>query len=92
MNEAGNRITVGAGCTIDDGAEISDSVLWDRVRIESGARIRRCVLADGVRIEGGETLENSIVVPAALVQGKMAPQKSLKGRLSGENFVVSLSV
>jgi mannose-1-phosphate guanylyltransferase/phosphomannomutase len=92
MTEAGNRITVGAGCTIDDGAEISDSVLWDRVRIESGARIRRCVLADGVRIERGETLENSIVVPAALVQGKMAPQKSLKGRLLGENFVVSLSV
>ena len=90
--EAGHEISVGAACTIDEGAEISQAILWDRVHVESGARVHRSVLADGVEIKAGETVENAIVVPAALVAGKIAPQKSLKGHVQGENFVVPLTV
>lgn len=92
MQEAGNKITVGSGCAIDDDAEVVDSVLWDRVRIDAGAKVRRAVLGDGVHIKAGDVVENAVVVSADLVSGKVAPPKSLKGRLLGENFVVSLSL
>ena len=92
LNEAGHVISVGTACTINDSAEISQAILWDRVDVEAGAKVRRSVLADGVQIKSGEVVENSVVVPAALVSGKVAPQKSLKGHLQGENFVVPLSV
>ena len=65
LNEAGNDISAGAGCFIDEGADVGEAILWDRVHIESGAHIRRAVLADGVHIRNGETLMNCVVVPAA---------------------------
>lgn len=92
MRDAGIHLSVGAGCSIEDGAEISDAVLWDNVRLESGARVRRAVLGDGVRIQGGVEIENAIVVRAELIEGKVPPQKALRGRIQGENFVVSLGV
>jgi len=92
MKEAGNHISVGSGCQIDDRAEISDVILWDRVTIDAGARVRRSVLADGVGIRNGEVIDGAVVVPAAMVAGKEAPQKALKGYLQGENFVVPLGL
>ena len=92
LDEAGHDISVGAACTIDDGAEISQAILWDRVHVATGAKVKRSVLADGVQMKPGEAVENSIVVPAAMVAGKVAPQKSLKGHIQGENFVVPLGV
>jgi NDP-sugar pyrophosphorylase family protein len=92
MKDAGNTISVGAACTIALDADVTEAILWDRVHIETGARVHRAVLADGVRITSGETIENAVVVPAALVSGKVAPSKALKGHLVGENFVVPLSL
>jgi NDP-sugar pyrophosphorylase family protein len=92
LKEAGNNISAGAGCSIDEGADVGEVILWDRVRIESGTHIRRAVLADGVHIRSGETLMNCVVVPAALIAGTVPPDKSMKGHLQGENFVVPLAV
>lgn len=92
MKDAGNTITVGADCTIADESQVTEAILWDRVKIDAGARVHRAVLADGVRITGGETIQNAVVVPTALVSGKVPPQKALKGHLAGENFVVPLTV
>jgi len=92
MKDTGNTVTVGAACTISGEAEITDTILWDRVTINAGARVNRAVLADGVTITSGETIQNAVVVPAALVSGKVPPQKALKGHLAGENFVVPLTV
>jgi NDP-sugar pyrophosphorylase family protein len=92
MKEAGSHMSLGAGCKIETGANVSEAILWDRVCIESRARVRRSVLADGVRIRKDEVISNSVVVPAALISGKVPPQKALKGRVQGENFVVTLSV
>jgi len=69
-----------------------DAILWDRVKIDAGARVNRAVLADGVTITSGETIQNAVVVPAALVSGKVPPQKALKGHVAGENFVVPLTL
>jgi NDP-sugar pyrophosphorylase family protein len=92
MKDAGNTISVGAACTIDNEADVTDAILWDRVKIDAGARVKRAVLADGVTIRSGETIQNAVVVPAALVSGKVSPQKALKGHVAGENFVVPLTL
>ena len=92
MKDAGNTITVGAACTIADESEVTEAILWDRVRIDAGARVHRVVLADGVKITSGETIQNAVVVPAALVSDKVPPAKALKGHFVGENFVVSLTL
>jgi len=92
MRELGHTMTVGKSCTIEDTAQISEAILWDRITVEAGAKVHRSVLADGVRVKSHEILENVVVVPASLVAGKFPPEKSLKGSLQGENFVVPLPV
>lgn len=90
LHERGEVISIGAGCTISNGAEVTQSILWDKVNIAENATIRRAVLADGVSIKAGEHLENAIVVQRSLVEGKTAPDKAQKGIFQGENFVVPL--
>jgi len=92
MKDAGNTITVGAGCTIAAESNVTEAILWDRVQIEARTRVHRAVLSDGVRIATGEAIENAVVVPAALISGKVPPPKALKGHVVGENFVVPLSL
>jgi NDP-sugar pyrophosphorylase family protein len=91
LAERGQHLTTGSGCIISEGADVRQSVLWDRVVIESGARVRRAVLGDNVRITAGETIEDAVVVLNSLVQGKKPPPKALKGVVRGDNFVVPLS-
>jgi NDP-sugar pyrophosphorylase family protein len=91
MAQIGTSITRGSGCETSDSADVSDAILWDNVRVESGARVKRAVLADNVTIRAGEVIEDAAVVPAALVEGKTPPEKSLKGEIRGENFVVPLT-
>ena len=91
MAQAGINLTQGGGCDISESAKVSDSVLWDNVRVESGAQVRRAVLADNVKIAAGEVIEDAAVVCASLVEGKTAPVKALKGEIRGENFVAPLT-
>jgi NDP-sugar pyrophosphorylase family protein len=92
LKESEKDISIGAASLIEDGADVSEAILWDRVHIESGAHVKRAVLADGVRIKRGETILNCIVVSAALIAGREAPEKSMRGYVQGENFVVPLGV
>ena len=84
-------VVKGNGGEISSGAKVSESILWDNVRIEEGATVRHAVLADNVVIPAGETVENATVVCAELVRGKPSPPKALKGEFKGNNFVVPLS-
>lgn len=52
---------VGRGARIEPGARVTDSVLWEDVRVGACARVRRCVLADGVRVLPGERIEGQVV-------------------------------
>ena len=87
----GRNVFKGENCLINDRAEISDSVLWDNVKIESGASLNRTIIGDGVVIKGEDHFEN-----AAIVRGEMLshcdgiPEKALKGKYIGDNYVVSL--
>jgi NDP-sugar pyrophosphorylase family protein len=90
LRKIGRDVEMGAGCVISDDALVTESVLWDNVRVEKDARVRRAVLGDDVSVSSGEVVENAAVVRAELVRGFDPPPKALKGEFRGENFVVPL--
>ena len=90
MGKEGRDVEVGRGSTVEDGADVSESVLWEDVRVAAGARVRRSVLGAGVRVEPGETFEDVAVVRAELARGVEPPEKGLRGEFRGSNFVASI--
>jgi NDP-sugar pyrophosphorylase family protein len=84
MRRKGIASISGSNCTIEDGAVIEDSVLWDGVTVERGAHVRNCVLADNVRIPAGTSVEQAVVVRRDIV-GEIE-----RGQVVGENLVVPL--
>ena len=90
LRETGQSFVAGERTNIHASATVTDSVLWDDVKVGAGARVSRAVLADDVTIPDGEVIENAVVVPRQLVEGKTRPEKALPGDFRGENFVVPL--
>ena len=88
----GADVFVGDDCRISEKTRVSDSVIWDDVRIEDGARVHRTIIADGVRIGRDEEYENAAIVRAEMVKNCMeVPEKALRGKFVGENYVVPLA-
>jgi NDP-sugar pyrophosphorylase family protein len=90
MKREGRVVESGEGSTIDPGAGVTESVLWEGVRVEAGARVRRSVLGAGVRVSPGEVFEDVAVVRAELVGGEERPEKGLRGEVRGSNFVAPI--
>lgn len=90
LKDRGHDVIYGEACVVSKDAEVSESVLWDKVTIEEKAHVRRAVIGDGVRVPSGEAIENAAVVCAQLVRGQEPPPKALKGEFRGDNFVVPL--
>jgi NDP-sugar pyrophosphorylase family protein len=95
MKSEGRDVELGPGSTVEDGASVTESVLWESVRVDAGAFVRRCVLGAGVRVEHGEVFEDAAVVRAELVRAELVrgvepPPKGLKGEFHGSNFVASI--
>lgn len=90
MRERGMNYVAGLKTDISEAAQVTESVLWDEVKVGRGASVNRAVLADKVTIATGEVIENAVVVPGRLVEGKTRPEKALPGHFLGENFVVPL--
>lgn len=90
LKERGESYVAGANSMIPTSATVTDSVVWDDVKVGASAQIKRAVLADDVTIPDGEVIENAVVVPRQLVEGKTRPEKALPGHFHGENFVVPL--
>ena len=87
----GKDVFSGENFRFDASAEISNSVIWDDVKIESGAKLNRTIIADGVTIKSGEEFENAAIVRAEMISHCGAiPEKALKGQYFGDNYVVSL--
>jgi NDP-sugar pyrophosphorylase family protein len=91
LEQEGRDVYAGRNPSIGGSADVRESILWDDVTVESNARIRRTIIGDGVRIRSGEQFQDAVIVRADLVAGKSPPAKALKGRIEGDNFVVSLS-
>lgn len=92
LNGAKERLIIGKNSTIAESANVSDSVIWDNVTINENARIYRSIIGDGVIIGKNEVYENSAIVRAEMLENHPEiPQKALKGKFIGENYVVSLN-
>ena len=57
----GPRAVVSAGCRIDSGAEVRESVLLDGCTVGRGARVERSVLSPGASLEAGAELSDAVV-------------------------------
>jgi NDP-sugar pyrophosphorylase family protein len=90
LKETRQPYVAGADCTVDQSAKIDEAVIWDNVTVSAGAQIRRSVLADDVQVAAGTVLENCVVVPRTLVEGRTPPEKAVRGRFEGQNFIVPL--
>lgn len=87
----GRNVFSGVNCQLNNDAKISNSIIWDDVRIESGANINRTIIADGVTIKSNENFENAAIVRAEMLSHcEEIPAKALKGEFVGDNYVVSL--
>jgi mannose-1-phosphate guanylyltransferase len=59
--ELGPRAVVSAGCRIERGAEVGDSVLLEGCTVGRDALVRGSILAPGVEVEPGARLVNAVV-------------------------------
>jgi NDP-sugar pyrophosphorylase family protein len=90
LSHKGRDVHTGVNPSIDQHAEVRESILWNDVTVAAGARVRRAVLGDGVRIGEGELVDGVVMVRADVVAGLTPPAKALKGHIQGANFVVPL--
>ncbi len=91
LNGAKHRTFVGRNPNISESALIDDSVIWDNVSIGEGARVERSIIGDDVVIGPGETISDSAVVRSEILgHSSEVPEKALRGKIVGENYVVPL--
>lgn len=82
MRKERRSVLTGEQCSIDEGAIVEESVLWDNVTIERGAAVRQAVLASGVRIPAGALIERAVVVRRNSVS------ELDRGEIVGDNLIV----
>ncbi|MFL6334850.1 MAG: sugar phosphate nucleotidyltransferase [Pyrinomonadaceae bacterium] len=90
LKREGRDVELGEGSTVEAGASVTESVLWENVRVAQGARVTRSVLGAGVRVGRGEVFDNVAVVRAELARGAERPEKGLQGEFRGSNFVAPI--
>jgi NDP-sugar pyrophosphorylase family protein len=90
MKHEGRDVELGEGSSVEDGASVTESVLWENVSVADGARVTRSVLGAGVRVNQDEVFENVAVVRAELARRVERPEKGLQGEFRGSNFVAPI--
>lgn len=90
LKREGRDVELGEGSTVEEGASVTESVLWENVRVARGARVSRSVLGAGVRVGPFEVFDNVAVVRAELARGAERPEKGLEGEFRGSNFVAPI--
>jgi mannose-1-phosphate guanylyltransferase len=58
----GRPLDRGAGCEVAPGATLTDTILWDRVRVGAGATLTNCIVADDVVVPAGSQYSHSALV------------------------------
>jgi mannose-1-phosphate guanylyltransferase len=53
---------MGRGSTIERSARVTDSIIWDDVRVGADAVLDRCIVADGVSVPPGSHFRNSALI------------------------------
>ncbi len=88
LRRQGRSFLTDEGCVIEPGAQVIDSILWRRVRVERGARLRECIVGDEVIIPAGADFKRAAIVPAQLAAASLRPEKAIPGEVVGDNLVV----
>ena len=57
----GPHVILADGCTVGEGAHVSNTVLHVNARIHAGARLRNCIVGEGADVGPGATLEGDVV-------------------------------
>lgn len=57
------RNIIGAGCDLQAGADLADTILWDGCRVGAGARIRGAILGRGVQVGDGAVVGEGTLLP-----------------------------
>ncbi|MGI8544262.1 MAG: sugar phosphate nucleotidyltransferase [Aridibacter sp.] len=92
LNGNGERNFIGKNNLISETAELEESIIWDNVEIEGDTKIFHSIIADNVKIKNGETYKNVAIVNAEMIhQQDEIPEKALKGKFVGDNYIVSLN-
>lgn len=65
--EVGPRAVLGNGCTVGEGAHVSEAVIHDGAQVGKGARVTRCIVAAMARIGDGCHLDSMVVAQASIV-------------------------
>jgi mannose-1-phosphate guanylyltransferase len=60
-------VIMGRDCLVEAGASITNSILWDGVRVGAGARLDRCVIASGVTVPAGRELSGTMMTASRSV-------------------------
>ncbi|RMG45441.1 MAG: NDP-sugar synthase [Acidobacteria bacterium] len=84
LRARGQSMIGGRGTIIDPGADVADSVLWERVRVERGARLHRCIVGDDVVIPSGTQWDR-----VAIVRAERCPSPE-RGEIIGDNLIVPI--
>ncbi len=56
----GPYAVLGTGCRVAAGARVSESVLWDQVRVEANAQVDRCILGTGVVVSANQVVSDAM--------------------------------
>jgi mannose-1-phosphate guanylyltransferase len=59
--QLGKRAVVSAGCRIEAGAAVSETILLDGCTVGAGARLEHSILAPGATVDPGAQLQNTVV-------------------------------
>ncbi|HVR69282.1 MAG TPA: NDP-sugar synthase [Vicinamibacteria bacterium] len=78
------RCIVGRRCVVEEGAEVSDSVLWEGARVGAFARVRHSVLATGARVGAGEAVAGQVLIPARRLRARPRGGRLRDGQYSME--------
>jgi NDP-sugar pyrophosphorylase family protein len=82
MRKERRIVLSGENCSIEEGAVVEASVLWDNVTIERGAVVKEAVIASGVRIPRTAAIERAVVVRRNSVS------EVERGEIVGDNLIV----
>jgi glucose-1-phosphate thymidylyltransferase len=82
MRRERRSFVCGDNCSIEQGAVVEDSVLWDDVTVERDAVVRLSVLAAGVRLPQGALVERAVVIR------RDAVDEVERGEVIGDNVIV----
>ncbi|RCW39197.1 nucleotidyltransferase [Halopolyspora algeriensis] len=61
--------TVGPGCAVEQGAEVTGSVLFAHAHVEAGAVVERSVIGAGARVGAGAVVRGGVIGDGAVVGG-----------------------